>query len=247
MVISIPSIVAHRGLHSRQPENSLSAMEAAWEGGVDWCECDIQLSSDGQFVVLHDDKLDRTTTGQGVMSNFTWEELQKLWLRGAGKKSTGEKLPLLQQLLDAMPQHAGLLIEIKPVLTREPMKRVLELVKGRRCMLQSFARENLVLLEAIGVDFPTAWLVDDAFSAVTDGNLVPVPCTAVYTGHKNLNSILVQHIRGNGRAVGCWTVNTDADIRRVVGLGVDTIITDQPARVMRIAPPRGARQAGQNR
>src|SRR5271156_5650201 len=86
-----PIIVAHRGLHGELPENSLAAMVAAWDAGILWCECDVHLSRDGEAIVIHDETLDRTTTGQGPVGEFSLKQLEELRLRDRTGKPTSHR------------------------------------------------------------------------------------------------------------------------------------------------------------
>ena len=79
----MPIIVAHRGLHHDYPENSLGAFRAAWGAGIEWCECDVQESADGELVVIHDPTLERTTEGSGRVSDLPVSALKGLRLRKA--------------------------------------------------------------------------------------------------------------------------------------------------------------------
>ncbi|MGA2232917.1 MAG: glycerophosphodiester phosphodiesterase [Tepidisphaeraceae bacterium] len=95
-------VVAHRGLHSVHPENSLAAFAAAWQAGIKWCECDVHATADGVPVVIHDETLERTTAMRGLVRETEWAELSDV-------------VPTLRQVLAAMPGDCGMLIEIKPV------------------------------------------------------------------------------------------------------------------------------------
>src|SRR5437763_1108323 len=94
--------VAHRGLHLEFPENSLAAFCEAWKKGIRWCECDVHLSADDQPVVIHDDTLDRTTSGRGAVASKTVWELHSLGV------------PSLGEVIKAMPPSACLMVEYKP-------------------------------------------------------------------------------------------------------------------------------------
>ncbi|MCY2954079.1 MAG: glycerophosphodiester phosphodiesterase family protein [Planctomycetota bacterium] len=230
----IPDIVAHRGLHTDWPENSLGAMKAAWNAGFEWCECDIHLAADGQPVVIHDETLDRTTTGRGAVSKYFGDELRQLHLWDRSRKPTGEKLATLVQLLDAMPADAGLLIEIKPSLQFHELQSILRLINGRRCILQSFNRPNVEKVSQCDIRTPTAWLVDDADSLISDGHVVPSPFTSINADYRTLNGPAVRLLHEAGKRVGAWTVNKELDIRSMLAMGIDTIISDQPAAVARL-------------
>ncbi|HEX5171195.1 MAG TPA: glycerophosphodiester phosphodiesterase family protein, partial [Cyclobacteriaceae bacterium] len=93
-------VAAHRGAHSRYPENSLAAIEEAIRLGVDIAEIDVKVSKDGIPFLMHDRTMDRTTTGKGDPEEFTWDELQRFNIVDKGKITT-LKIPSLEQILNA--------------------------------------------------------------------------------------------------------------------------------------------------
>lgn len=230
----VPDIVAHRGLHAEYPENSIGAMKAAWEAGFQWAECDIHLSSDKEFVVVHDDKLDRTTTGKGKVADFQWSQLQELSLRGAGGKVTAEKIPSLEQLLAARPASAGLMVEIKASFTRGDIERLLELLRPHRFIVQSFNLENIKLVHACNPRISMAYLVDDAAKLIREADVKSIPGASINANFKSLDVDGVRRLHDAGKWAGAWTVNSEADIRRMIESNVDTIISDEPGRVARL-------------
>ena len=96
------TIVAHRGLHDEFVENSLAAFCDAWAKGIHWCECDVHLSADQQPVVIHDDTLERTTSGHGAVASYPLSQLRFFGV------------PSLHEVIRAMPPGGGLLVEYKP-------------------------------------------------------------------------------------------------------------------------------------
>jgi glycerophosphoryl diester phosphodiesterase len=110
-----PLVVAHRGATDRAPENTLAAFEAAAEGGADVIELDVQLTADGVPVVLHDERLDRTTPASGAVRTYTWEKIRSLdagsWYSPA---FAGEPIPRLDDVVAWASDHdALLLVELK--------------------------------------------------------------------------------------------------------------------------------------
>src|SRR5271165_4928125 len=96
---SMPLVFAHRGAPLRAPENSLAAFALAVQGGTDAIECDVQLTADGEVVVMHDDTLDATTDGHGPVHAQTLAQLSTLRLRMRGKPldpATHERIPTLK-------------------------------------------------------------------------------------------------------------------------------------------------------
>ncbi|MDT0606411.1 glycerophosphodiester phosphodiesterase family protein [Croceitalea rosinachiae] len=93
-------VVAHRGDWRNAPENSLQAIENCIKMGVDMVEIDIRETKDGQLVLMHDETIDRTTTGSGKISDLTWEYLQTLQLRDGIGHETPHKIPTLEEALN---------------------------------------------------------------------------------------------------------------------------------------------------
>jgi glycerophosphoryl diester phosphodiesterase len=108
------TIIAHRGASGSAPENTLAAIELAIANKADMIEIDIHQTKDGKLVVIHDDKLDRTTTGKGKINELTLEEIKK---HDAGSwfntSFSNEKVPELKEVLELINGKCKLLIEIK--------------------------------------------------------------------------------------------------------------------------------------
>jgi glycerophosphoryl diester phosphodiesterase len=224
-----PKIVAHRGLHQVQPQNSRQAFELALSAGF-WVECDVQTSADGQAVVLHDATLDRTTSGRGECAAQPMSALESLRLRDATGAPTACRLPALSRALSNAPANPGWLIEIKPPDARALIERVIALLNGRDFpfIIQSFRPENVLHAQTRCGPAATALLVDrqaDLDAALNGG------WAAVHMNHPLATAPIVEKLRDRGISIGVWTVNEPADIRRILDLGVDTIISDNPQRV----------------
>src|SRR5690606_3846906 len=109
-------IIGHRGVSQIAPENTLAAFRAARATGLNWIEFDVQLSKDGELVVIHDDLLDRTTDGKGLVQDLTLEALKLLdagkWF---GEQFAGEQIPTLQEVLPLLIEeglHANIEMKI---------------------------------------------------------------------------------------------------------------------------------------
>jgi len=107
-------ICAHRGANETHPENTLAAFEEAIRLGAQMIEFDVQLTKDNKLVIMHDDKVNRTTNGRGYVSNLTLDKIKKF---DAGKwksrKFKGERVPTLKEVLDIMPRNIWLNIHLK--------------------------------------------------------------------------------------------------------------------------------------
>src|SRR5215208_4237927 len=110
-----PFIIAHRGGSLEAPENTLASFKHAVDVGAKFVELDVQMSSDGVLVIIHDETLDRTTTGSGPVANLTFDELQTFDAGvKKGEQYTGEKIPTLREVLDlCIAAGVGVVIELK--------------------------------------------------------------------------------------------------------------------------------------
>ena len=232
--MSKPTIVAHRGLHEDHPENSLEALLAAWRAGFEWCECDIRGSVEHEPLLLHDESLDRTTTGHGRVNETSSTILQAANLRYADGSIAPSSVPRLASVLTSMPPHAKLLIEIKPHVARDVTHNTLDLCNPARHAVQSFDPQVLSAAYAHRPGVRLELLVEDAARPIPVG-----PWKAVNAQFKTLTEESIRRIRGMDYAVGAWTVNEDADVARILELGVDRIITDRPRRVRDICEQIG--------
>jgi len=237
-----PIVVAHRGLHREFPENSLEAFGAAWREGVEWCECDVHASAEGEPVVLHDETLDRTTTGRGPVRDYHWRELAGLRLKTADGCEPQCRLPLLKELVELVPGGGGLLVEVKPADRRELVRRVLDLCRGRSCVIQSF--EPAPLLAAWGAGLPLALLVGRREELPY---VAAAQVDAIHIDHRLLDASVAGRVKSAGKVLGVWTVNAPADVRRVLSLGVEVIITDEPLAVREIVRDKPPQIGYQNR
>ena len=92
-------VIAHRGDWRNAPENSIQAIQNCIDLGVDMVEIDVRKTKDNQLVLMHDETLDRTTTGKGYVSDWTLDSLQKLFLKNEKGIATSQKIPTLKEAL----------------------------------------------------------------------------------------------------------------------------------------------------
>ena len=229
-----PTIVAHRGLHDEYPENSLKAMLAAWDAGIAWCECDVRGSLEHEPMLIHDESLERTTTGSGLVHQTSSTILHALNLRYQGGAIAAMCIPRFGTVMTSMPVHAKLLIEIKPKLAEDVVRRTLDLCRPESCVVQSFDPGVLWTAFACRPDVRLELLVEDARETIPAG-----PWRAVNADFKSLTADVMRRRRDRDYAVGAWTVNADEDIRRILSLEVDRIISDRPLRVRDICEEIG--------
>jgi glycerophosphoryl diester phosphodiesterase len=213
------AIVAHRGLHHNARENSLTAFQNARDLGFDWIEFDVWASSDGLPVICHDETLDRMFDTSGPVADRSAQNLRNVRFRGSL-----ETIPVGLERLSGR-----LLVEIKPAMADALIARVIESLQPRSepWMLQSFHPRHLALARSIAPNLPVAWLVE-TLDQIDQG--IANRCPAIHARHDLLTVENVTAMRRAGISVGTWTVNEPKDLRRIIGLRPDMIITDFPER-----------------
>jgi len=222
-----PAIIAHRGDNAHAPENTLAAFRQAIEKKANGIELDVQLSADGKVVVIHDTTLDRTTNGQGKVGAQTFAELRKLDAGG------GELIPALEEVLDILPEGMILNIELKGS-DKRLAPAVTELVakhgKQDQIVYSSF---NPFLLQALKKTAPNArlgLLLLPGFCG-TFVHLLFEPLLQPWSLHPQFKSItpgFIKKAKRHNRQILTYTVNQLKDVRRMIEIGVDGIITDDP-------------------
>lgn len=226
-----PLIVAHRGAWwDGYPENSHEAFEEAARRGFP-AECDVWETADGKPIVIHDETLNRTTTATGLVSHFSSTQLAQISTRQSQLEDFGfNPPPLLEEVADLVHY-----IEIKPSNAKELVKKVIRIMRGKKWVLQSFYSANLEHALSEDAKLPVAFLADDADSL----QLAIVNKWNVNANHELLDERTIHKLRDRGLRIGTWTVNEIPDIRRMLDLQVDVLITDRPKRAKRIITSAG--------
>ena len=231
-------IFAHRGYSLAFAENTMSAFIAAEKAGADGLELDVQLTKDGEVVVIHDEKLDRTTSGKGFLRDFTFKEIRKL---NANKKGVNkEPIPSLIEVLEWMQSNQMVCnIELKNNLfPYEGMEeKVIQLVRrfnlSNRIIISSFNHYSIVLSYRSAPEIETAPLFNERIY-MPWVYAQSIRATGI---HPKLASVTDEIIKGaieNGVAVRPYTVNKDADMHRLYKLNCTSIITDDPVKALKI-------------
>lgn len=215
-------IYAHRGWSARYPENTLLAFSKAIELGVAGIELDVQLSSDGIPVVIHDRNLARTTNGLGVVDQMPLAELALL---DAGN---GEHIPTLKEVLDLVGDSVHLDIEIKAPDAGSAVLSELQLFPHVRFAVSSFdwhvlrnVREDKHSVEL----WPLVGEWDDALVRVA----AELESPTVAIGNFSYSRDSAGSLHDAGLRAFIWTINDQKEANRVKSLGAYAICTDDPS------------------
>ena len=245
--------IAHRGSSGSSPENTLAAVELAVAQEASFVEVDIQRSADGELVVIHDTTLVRTTDAVRVfpdrapwmVADFTKPELDMLdagsWYPGF----TGEPIPTLDDIIDTVGPHAGLLLELKsPALYPGIELQLADNLLSRgdwlgsalgdeRLVVQSFDHVSLRNLDVLAPEIPKGLLFR---RRPTTAELASASAWATQiNSHRWVtDQALVHEVHSLGMSINVYTPNTPRAMRRALARGVDGVITDHPALLRRV-------------
>lgn len=223
-------VVAHRGFSGRYPENTMAAFRAAVETGADAVELDVHLSEDGEVVVMHDGRLERTTSGKGELAHLTLDEIRSVDA-GSWKSPAfaGERVPTLREVLaeTALP----IMVEIKPEreeLVRRTVEVITEADAVSRTIIASFSEANLRLAATMLPECERLALGKPKLERLLDLAHIAGP------PFNDADGKLVNDLHRNDRALWAWTVDETKDIERMIRLGADGIISNWPDRVVAV-------------
>ena len=238
-----PVIIAHRGNKQRAPENTLAAFRSAAEGGADAVEFDVKLTVDGHVVVIHDATVDRTTDGRGRVSRLPLAAVRDLdagaWF---SDQFRGERVPTLEEVFETVGSHLHMNVELTNYSTPldNLVGKVVECVRKYglqdRVLFSSFFACNLGCLKrgmpeaACGL---LTWAGGPGWLGRTSGFRSP-RYQALHPCLSDVTAGLVSRVHAAGKRLNVWTVNLEADLKRVIGLGVDGIFTDDPGLALRL-------------
>jgi glycerophosphoryl diester phosphodiesterase len=225
-----PLLGGHRGNPAEHPENTMRSFRSAIALGCDLIECDVHLSSDGRLVVIHDHTLDRTTNGTGLVHDYTAAELRKL---DAGD---GEKIPLLQEVIELAIGKVGLVIELKnlpplyPGLEEKLINMLRQLGAIQECAVVSFNHEAIHELRKVEPSMQLGIL--EGARPLHPGKMLRETGADVYSPHWGASDPqVVQEVHAAGGAVAVWPVDDEAAIAWCRYTKPDSIFSNRPKEV----------------
>jgi glycerophosphoryl diester phosphodiesterase len=233
-----PAVIAHRGASGEAPENTLAAFRRAMELGVDAVELDVQLSADGEPVVIHDDLLDRTTDGRGLVAAQPLAALQRLDAgRWFDERFAGERIPTLAEAL-VLLRPTRVIVEIKnrPIVHPGIASRVAGVVRevGHPAVtISSFDHPLLLEVRKAAPGIPTAVLF---FARPVDPVRLArdAAATILHPHWIFLTRDMIEGVRAVGLRVETWVVDDAEHMVRLAAMGVDGIMSNYPDRLITV-------------
>ena len=221
--------IGHRGASGYEPENTLSSFRKALELGVNAIELDVHLCRTGEIVVIHDETVDRTTNGSGLVAEMSLEELRKF---DAGN---GQKIPTLAEVLRLVKGWIIVNIELKAKGTAKAVSMLLRKYRGQ-FLISSFDHQELKR-------FHQLHFMQPMFTEIRIGLLVKeilpehlilardLDACSINVSMEGITAESVAQVHKQGLEIFVWTVNNPEDIKRMKELGVDGIFSDYPDRL----------------
>lgn len=223
-------VTAHRGYSAVYPENTIPAFKGAIQVGADWAELDVQQTADGEVIVMHDSNLKRTTGLDKEVWQVTWDEIKDLdngsWF---DKKYQTVRIPTLEEVLKVCRGKIHLNIEIKPSgHDKDLEEQVAKLLKKYHmrdtCVVSSLKYDSLRKIKQADDSIETAYI-----TSVSYGNFTDLEYADGYSVESTLLSkSFVNKAQKTGKQIYVWTVNSEERLEKVVGMGIDNVITDDP-------------------
>lgn len=234
-------IIAHRGAAGSRPENTLASVEKALEDRADWVEIDVQETADGEVVVAHDSDFMKLAGVDLKVWNATMADLAVIdigsWFDPV---YAGERTPTLREVLETAKDRGNVLIELKYYGHDVALEsRVAEIVEetgmADQVGVMSLKIPGVRKMHALRPDWPHGIL---AATAIGDLSALEAGFLAVNTGQVSLRLIRQAHERG--KKVYVWTVDDPLTMVRMISMGVDGLITNEPARARQVMEARNA-------
>jgi glycerophosphoryl diester phosphodiesterase len=259
--LETPLVIGHRGAAGEMPENTLASFARGLADGAVILETDAHLTRDGEVVLIHDDAVDRISEGTGPVREYRLADLQRLdagyrfaraGAPGHPERGRGHRIPTLGEVLDALP-GARVNIELKEDVPGI-VERTLEVLAraGRLPLaLLTSADDALMariraLVEAEGIDVAlgacTGEVADFARAAAVGApprpGVMALQIPTHFGRHPLVTPELVAHAHRHGVQVHVWTINDPDEMRSLLDLEVDGIISDHPARLRDVVAER---------
>jgi glycerophosphoryl diester phosphodiesterase len=240
--LSRPIVIAHRGDKTHAPENTLAAFRHAAENGADAIEFDVKLTADGRVIVLHDQTVNRTTNGTGRISRLPYAAVRDLDAGGWFSETfRGERVPTLDEVFETVGNRLYINVELTNYATPGDnlVPKVVDLVKKHglqdRMLFSSFFPLNLRMARSLLPEVPLGLLCMRGKLGSWGRNLGwRGDYFALHPYFTDVDPGLVYRVQAAGKRIHVWTVNPEEDLKRMIGFGIDAVITDDPELALRL-------------
>lgn len=223
-------VMAHRGASTEAPENTMAAFQKAIDDMADYIELDVQLTNNGEVIVMHDSNAYRTTGVDANIVNMTYKEVKTLdagsWF---SDEYVGENVPSLKEVLELTQGKIKLNIELKPAdndtaLVKNTVRLIEKYNMVNDCVITSFSESALKAVKTYNQEIKVGYILSAAYGDFYDmKNVDFFSVNAAFLSKRTIDAI-----HNSGKRVYAWTVNNKESIKNLTNKGVDGIITDNP-------------------
>ncbi len=223
-------VMAHRGASTEAPENTMAAFQKAIDDMADYIELDVQLTNNGEVIVMHDSNAYRTTGVDANIVNMTYKEVKTLdagsWF---SDEYMGENVPSLKEVLELTQGKIKLNIELKPAdndtaLAKNTVRLIEKYNMVNDCVITSFSESALKAVKTYNQGIKVGYILSAAYGDFYDmKNVDFFSVNAAFLSKRTIDAI-----HNSGKQVYAWTVNNKEAIKNLTNKGVDGIITDNP-------------------
>ncbi|PED91935.1 glycerophosphodiester phosphodiesterase [Bacillus toyonensis] len=240
--------IAHRGASAYAPEHTIAAYKLGQQLKGDYIEIDLQMTKDGHLLAMHDETVNRTTNGKGLVKEHTLEEMKQLnvgsffnekYPNFAKKEFENAKVPTLKEIIEMFGHNANYYIETKSPDEYPGMEeKLLEIIKyyqiSDKVIIQSFSEESLQKIHSLHANIPLVQLL--SYKKAVQLNELEIEkyktyCIGLGMNYKYIDSADVKKIKKHGLEVHPFTVDNEKDMKKLLSWGVDGMFTNYPDRL----------------
>ncbi|MBJ7930599.1 MULTISPECIES: glycerophosphodiester phosphodiesterase [Bacillus cereus group] len=240
--------IAHRGASAYAPEHTIAAYKLGQQLKGDYIEIDLQMTKDGHLLAMHDETVNRTTNGKGLVKEHTLEEMKQLNVGSffnekypnlAKKEFENAKVPTLKEIIEMFGHNANYYIETKSPDEYPGMEeKLLEIIKyyqiSDKVIIQSFSEESLQKIHSLHANIPLVQLL--SYQKSVQLNELEIEkyktyCIGLGMNYKYIDSAYVKKIKKHGLEVHPFTVDNEKDMKKLLSWGVDGMFTNYPDRL----------------
>ncbi|PEI66046.1 glycerophosphodiester phosphodiesterase [Bacillus wiedmannii] len=240
--------IAHRGASAYAPEHTIQAYKLGQQLKGDYIEIDLQMTKDGHLVAMHDETVNRTTNGKGLVKEHTLEEIKQLNVGSffnekhpalAKKEFEDATVPTLEEIIETFRDSTNYYIETKSPDEYPGMEeKLLEIIQhyeiSDKVIIQSFSKVSLQKIHSLDVHIPLVQLLPYKKAAqLTELEMKKYKtyCIGLGMNYKYIDSAYVKRIKKHGLEVHPFTVDNEKDMKKLLLWGVDGMFTNYPDRL----------------
>ena len=216
--------IGHRGVKGHEPENTLISFQKAIDLKVDGIELDVHLNSDGEIIVIHDETIDRTTNGKGLVKNFSSLQLKQFGI------------PTLSEVLYLIDKQCFVNIELKGIGTAKPVAKLIALFISQKnwnhtdFLVSSFDWKMLEEIHLLNPKIRIGVLTEESVDLAL-AFAKKIKAYSIHPDYRLLTKENVALMQENEFEVYPWTVNPKEDIQKIKSFNVNGIISDFPDKI----------------